>query len=585
MRCLYCGNELALLKKLRGGGEFCSEAHRQKYQEEYTQLALNRLMQSHPKAQKRTPPPPPEERTPRQPEPPPVQAAPPEPVKPAIAAPEPCGFLLQRFEPRPCDTQPFSHGPMPLQALSEAVIHSHERAETSRELPRADTFRPLALTPRPSAPPQLAAPDFLDFHFPPEFQHSSDSWLRLFAADDVPAAAIETPSEPEPSVRNEERAAAIEAPSQPELPMPSPVAVEPESAITSEAGPTPASAMAALATTHDTSVAVVEAPPEPEPEIAEDANDDVTAARRPAELRKVILRLAPPPNSGAQDISRPTPFPLSGPDLPAVKPNVLRLRFGFAPPPARARTQAKTAEGERSVEKTDGGSPHATHSFLTFEGPVLAAAEPERRSKLPLILSIAGAVVLIAIAAVFLFSRGPTGTPRIAPKAGAVAHPIEETDWTTDWSGKPPRGEQFSILRPSLILSDYRIQFQGQIDSKSLGWIFRATDPKNYYSLKLEITKPGAMAEVSLIRTVVDGGQQKNRSRIPLKTFARDTVFKVRTDVEGSTFQTWIQGDLIDTWHDDRFRVGGFGLLTDAAGRARLQMIQLSDLQDRAQKR
>ena len=29
MRCLYCGNELALLKKLTGGGEFCSEAHRQ----------------------------------------------------------------------------------------------------------------------------------------------------------------------------------------------------------------------------------------------------------------------------------------------------------------------------------------------------------------------------------------------------------------------------------------------------------------------------------------------------------------------------------------------------------------------------
>jgi hypothetical protein len=40
----------------------------------------------------------------------------------------------------------------------------------------------------------------------------------------------------------------------------------------------------------------------------------------------------------------------------------------------------------------------------------------------------------------------------------------------------------------------------------------------------------------------------------------------------------------VDTWNDDRFRVGGFGLLTDAAGRAKLQMIQLSELQDRAHK-
>src|SRR5690349_6263531 len=45
MRCLYCGKELPLFKRLRGG-EFCSENHRQRYQEEYTQLALSRLLQA-----------------------------------------------------------------------------------------------------------------------------------------------------------------------------------------------------------------------------------------------------------------------------------------------------------------------------------------------------------------------------------------------------------------------------------------------------------------------------------------------------------------------------------------------------------
>jgi hypothetical protein len=45
MKCLYCGKELPLLKRL-AKGEFCSEEHRQSYQQEYSQLALNRLLQA-----------------------------------------------------------------------------------------------------------------------------------------------------------------------------------------------------------------------------------------------------------------------------------------------------------------------------------------------------------------------------------------------------------------------------------------------------------------------------------------------------------------------------------------------------------
>ena len=65
MRCLYCGKELALLKRLTGGGEFCSDAHKQSYQEEYNRLALSRLLQAQKKGPQapnspahNTPPPP-----------------------------------------------------------------------------------------------------------------------------------------------------------------------------------------------------------------------------------------------------------------------------------------------------------------------------------------------------------------------------------------------------------------------------------------------------------------------------------------------------------------------------------------------
>src|SRR5579872_6370730 len=46
MRCLYCGKHLALFRKLTGGGEFCSDSHRDKYHEEYNRLAVSRLLQA-----------------------------------------------------------------------------------------------------------------------------------------------------------------------------------------------------------------------------------------------------------------------------------------------------------------------------------------------------------------------------------------------------------------------------------------------------------------------------------------------------------------------------------------------------------
>src|SRR6476469_4387970 len=48
MQCLFCGKELALLKRWRGGAEFCSEAHRKEYQEQFEQLAVARLRQAKP---------------------------------------------------------------------------------------------------------------------------------------------------------------------------------------------------------------------------------------------------------------------------------------------------------------------------------------------------------------------------------------------------------------------------------------------------------------------------------------------------------------------------------------------------------
>lgn len=54
MRCLFCDKELPLFKRLTGG-EFCSDTHRRQYQQEYSQLALNRLLQAKPPEDRQKP--------------------------------------------------------------------------------------------------------------------------------------------------------------------------------------------------------------------------------------------------------------------------------------------------------------------------------------------------------------------------------------------------------------------------------------------------------------------------------------------------------------------------------------------------
>src|SRR5437868_3921027 len=56
MRCLYCGKQLALIRRLTVGGEFCSEAHKHSYHEEYNKLALDRLLQAQSKSDEVKPP-------------------------------------------------------------------------------------------------------------------------------------------------------------------------------------------------------------------------------------------------------------------------------------------------------------------------------------------------------------------------------------------------------------------------------------------------------------------------------------------------------------------------------------------------
>ncbi len=194
---------------------------------------------------------------------------------------------------------------------------------------------------------------------------------------------------------------------------------------------------------------------------------------------------------------------------------------------------------------------------------------------------IAAAVLVIALVA-YLVLGGKSGTPaRNAPAADSPGPSIMvgAGGWVEGWASDLPGdhfGRQITMYRPSLKLSDYRIEFQGEIETKSLGWVFRAADPGNYYAMKLETVTPGLSPKIALFKYIIADGHQTQAGRVPIDIAARlDTMYKIRVDVRGSMFTTYVQGQLVDTWNDDQLKTGGVGFLNEREERGKVKSAQI----------
>jgi hypothetical protein len=199
-------------------------------------------------------------------------------------------------------------------------------------------------------------------------------------------------------------------------------------------------------------------------------------------------------------------------------------------------------------------------------------------------LAIAAVVVVMATGAYFMWggkSNAPVSksTAASADKAGPSIM-VGGGGWVEGWAGDPSGGHfgrQITIYRPSLKLSDYRIDFQGQIDTKSMGWVFRASDPQNYYAMKLTMVAAGLSPKIALFKYLVQNGHQTQVGRVPVDLAVRlDTLYNVRVDVQGTRFTTYVQGQQVDTWNDDELKSGGVGFLNEREERGRVKSVSVS---------
>jgi hypothetical protein len=143
------------------------------------------------------------------------------------------------------------------------------------------------------------------------------------------------------------------------------------------------------------------------------------------------------------------------------------------------------------------------------------------------------------------------------------------------------RPGQLALLRPSLGFADYRLEFLGEIENKSVDWVVRAADSKNYYAMKFTVVAPGPRPMIAMIHYPVVGGKAGHRVETPLSVMVHNhTPYRVSVVVSGDRIVTSIEGEEVDSWTDSTLSKGGVGFFADAGERARLYWVKVAHNDD-----
>jgi hypothetical protein len=158
------------------------------------------------------------------------------------------------------------------------------------------------------------------------------------------------------------------------------------------------------------------------------------------------------------------------------------------------------------------------------------------------------------------------------------------TDWAQSWSYDAigfARPGRLALLSRSLPLGDYRLEFGAQIERKAVGWVFRASDARNYYATKLIESKHGPAPAFFIVRYAVIDGKERFRVQLPLPVVqASKTMLHVRQEIRGAQFTTYLDGHIMDTWSDATLPRGGVGFFADAGESAYVRWIEVAQNDD-----
>jgi hypothetical protein len=181
-------------------------------------------------------------------------------------------------------------------------------------------------------------------------------------------------------------------------------------------------------------------------------------------------------------------------------------------------------------------------------------------SRMPKIAAAIAGAAAIGLGIFFFVGRSES-----RPKP-AVETSTASVNWISNFASDSKRQRRVSVLRASLGLAAYRLEFESSIQIKGLGWVYRAQDARNYYVSKIELEKPGQNPEFAVVHFAVIDGVEQPHQQAPLQVgVPLGGHYKVRFEAVDDRFTTWVEGQQVDQWTDGRLKTGGAGLYREGA--------------------
>ena len=229
-------------------------------------------------------------------------------------------------------------------------------------------------------------------------------------------------------------------------------------------------------------------------------------------------------------------------------------------------------------------------------------------------LTIAGLVLMEKSSTV---AASASGSSRAEPRQGTVSRIVEmaidrlpktatgglsiEDRFQTglrNWLPAPGAGLagwrlENGLLRPgglriwdgSRNLGDYSFQFEGRVESKSIGWVVRAPNHNNYYATKLSIPERGGASRPEIVRFSMIQGQESRRQYFPIPMqLDKDQFYDYEVRAVGDRILTLVGGRVVDQWRDGRFRTGGVGFFSERGDKSSIRWAKLQEGESMADK-
>jgi hypothetical protein len=133
-----------------------------------------------------------------------------------------------------------------------------------------------------------------------------------------------------------------------------------------------------------------------------------------------------------------------------------------------------------------------------------------------------------------------------------------------------------AVYQPTLNLRDYVMEMKASIEHRSIQWLVRASGPNNYHYFRLNVTPGAPLTRLELERWTVINGRMGRVTRLPLPHGgANQTLYSIRSEVQGDSITTYLQDQVIDTFNDPRLQEGGVGLVGSGDDRPRIYGIRV----------